>query len=54
MLDSDSFSQFGGKKGMLDWMVDRIFKLLETRERRAAVITSQYDWQNVFEQQDPT
>ena len=48
MLDSDSFSQFGGKKvigaeHMLVCMVDRIFKLLETREGRAAVISSQYD-----------
>ena len=59
MLDSDSFSQFGGKKvigaeHMLVCMVDRIFKLLETREGRAAVISSQYDWQNAFERQDPT
>ena len=59
MLDSDSFSQFGGKtvigaEHMLVCMVDRIFKLLETREGRAAVISSQYDWQNAFERQDPT
>ena len=59
MLDSDSFSQFGGKKvigaeHMLVCTVDRIFKILETREGRATVISSQYDWQNAFERQDPT
>ena len=56
---SESFSQFGGKKGigaehMLVCMVDRILKLLDTREGRALVISSQNDWANAFDRQDPT
>ena len=56
---TDSFSQFGGKSGvgaehMLVCMVDRILKLLDTTEGRAAVINSQYDWSNAFDRQDPT
>ena len=35
-------------------MVDRILKLLETTEGRAAVISSQYDWENAYDRQDPT
>ena len=59
LLDSESFSQFGGKKGigaehMIVCMVDRILKLLETTEGKAAVISSQYDWSNAFERQDPS
>ena len=55
----ESFSQFGGKSGvgaehMVVCMVDRILKLLDTRKGRAAVISSQYDWQNAFDRQDPT
>ena len=43
LLESESFSQFGGKKGigaehMIVCMVDRILKLLETTEGKAAVI----------------
>ena len=34
--------------------VDRILKLLETTEGRAAVISSQYDLSNAYERQDPT
>ena len=54
-----SFSQFGGKKGigaehMIVCMVDRILKLLDTTEGRAAVISSQYDWANAYERQDPS
>ena len=57
--ENESFSQFGGKKGvgaehMLVCLVDRILKLLETKEGRAAVISSQYDWSNAFDRQDPT
>ena len=59
LAKSESFSQFGGKSGigaehMLVCMVDRILKLLETTEGRAAVISSQYDWSNAFDRQDPT
>ena len=59
LSENKSFSQFGGKKGigaehMIVCMVDRILKLLETTEGRAAVISSQYDWRNAFERQDPT
>ena len=39
---------------MIVCMVDRILKLLETTEGRAAVVSSQYDWRNAFERQDPT
>ena len=56
---NESFSQFGGKKGvgaehMIVCMVDRILKLLDTPEGRALVISSQYDWENAFDRQDPT
>ena len=56
---SESFSQFGGKSGigaehMLVCMVDRILKLLDTPKGRAAVISSQYNWQNAYDRQDPT
>ena len=59
LAKSESFSQFGGKSGigaehMLVCMVDRILKLLETTEGRAVVISSQYDWSNAFDRQDPT
>ena len=55
----ESFSQFGGKSGvgaeyMVVCMVDRILKLLDTTEGRAAVISSQYDWENAYDRQDPT
>ena len=58
-MENESFSQFGGKKGigaehMIVCMVDRILKLLETTEGRAAVLSSQYDWSNAYERQDPT
>ena len=57
--ENESFSQFGGKSGvgaqhMVVCMVDIILKLLETTQGRAAVISSQYDWSNAFDQQDPT
>ena len=39
---------------MLVCMVDRILKLLDTTEGRALVISSQYDWSNAFDRQDPT
>lgn len=57
--ERESFSQFGGTKGigvehMIVCMVDRILKLLETLEGKAAVLSSQYNWSNAFECQDPT
>ena len=59
LAKSESFSQFGGKSGvgaehMLVCMVDRILKLLDTPEGRVAVISSQYDWCNAYDRQDPT
>ena len=39
---------------MIVCMVDRILKLLDTSEGRKAVISSQYDWANAFDRQDPT
>ena len=59
LATSETFSQFGGKSGvgaehMLVCMVDRILKLLDTPEGRVAVISSQYDWSNAFDRQDPT
>ena len=59
ILEKESFSQFGGKKGigsehMLVCMVDRILKLLNTKEGRALVLRSQYDWSGAFDRQDPT
>ena len=39
---------------MLVCMVDRILKLLDTQEGKTAVLSSQYDWSNAFERQDPT
>ena len=55
----ENFSQYGGKSGvgaehMLVCMVDRILKLLDTTKGHAAVISSQYDWMNAFDRQDPT
>ena len=35
-------------------MIDRILKMLDTREGRALVIRSQYDWAGAFDRQDPT
>ena len=35
-------------------MVDRILKLLDTTKGQAAVISSQYNWINAFNRQDPT
>ena len=57
--ENESFSQFGGKRGvgaehMLVCMVDRILKLLDTPEGHALVISTQYDWSNAFDRQDPT
>ena len=57
--EQESFSQFGGKKGigtehLLVCMIDRILKMLDTREGRALVTRSQYDWAGAFERQDPT
>ena len=57
--ENKSFSQFGGKKGvgaehMLVCMVDRILKLLDTPEGHALVISTQYDWSNAYDRQDPT
>ena len=51
--------QFGGLKGsgtehMLVCMVDRILKLLESRETGTAVIASMVDWASAFDRQDPT
>ena len=59
LSESESISQFGGKKGigvehMIVCMVDRILKLLDTQEGKAAVLSSQYDWSNAFERQDPS
>jgi hypothetical protein len=59
LTENENFSQFGGKKGigaehMIVCMVDRILKLLETTEGRAAVISSQYDWSNAYERQNPS
>ena len=56
---NDSFSQFGGKKGIgaehiTICMVDRILKMLDTPDGKAVVISSQYGWVNAFDQQDPT
>ena len=39
---------------MIFCMVDRILKLLDTSEGRKAVLSSQYDWANAFDRQDPT
>ena len=39
---------------MIVCMMDRILKLLETTEGRAAVISSQYDWSNAYERQNPS
>ena len=39
---------------MLVCMIDRILKMLDTREGRALVIRSQYDWSGAFDRQDPT
>ena len=39
---------------MLVCMVDRILKLLNTKEGRALVVRSQYDWSGAFDRQDPT
>ena len=57
LSENESFNQFRGKKGigaehMIVCMVNRILKLLETTEGRAA--SSQYDWKNAYERQDPT
>ena len=57
--EQESFSQFGGKKGigtehLLVCMIDRILKMLDTREGRALMIRSQYDWAGAFDRQDPT
>ena len=51
--------QFVGMKGsgtehMLVCMVDRILKLLESRETGTAVIASMVDWASAFDRQDPT
>ena len=51
--------QFGGLKGsgtehMLVCMVDRILKLLESRETGTAVIASMVDWASAFNRKDPT
>ena len=39
---------------MLVCMVDGILKLLDTPEGHALVISTQYDWSNAFDRQDPT
>ena len=39
---------------MLVCMVDRILKLLESRETGTAVIASMVDWASAFDRQDPT
>ena len=59
LSDNENFSQFGGKSGvgaehMVVFMVDRILKLLDTTKGRVAVISSQCDWSNAFDRQDPT
>ena len=59
IAENVSFSQFGGKKDigaehMIVCMVDRILKLLDTPETRIAVISSQYDWANAYDRQDPS
>ena len=51
--------QFGGQKGsgtehMLVCLVDRVLRLLESRETGTAVIMSMIDWANAFDRQDPT
>ena len=51
--------QYGGLKGsgtehMLVGMVDRILKLLESRETGTAVIAAMVDWASAFDRQDPT
>ena len=52
--EGESFSQFWGKYGvgaehMQVCMVDRILKMLKTTEGCAAVIISQYYWENAFD-----
>ena len=54
LSENERFSQFGGKSGvgaehMVVRMVDRILIVLETTQGRAAVISSQYDWQNAYD-----
>ena len=39
---------------MVVCLVDRILKLLDTKQGKAVVISSQYDWSNAFDRQDPT
>ena len=55
MSEGESFSQFGGKSGVgaEHILVDRILKMLDTTEGCAAVISSQYNWANAFDRQDP-
>ena len=51
--------QYGGQAGtgtehMMVFLVDRILKLLDSTNERAAVIASLIDWANAFDRLDPT